>query len=755
MVDPLGAYQIFVIDSLPFARGRDEKEGPAGVYKPRLALLASDQPLHEARMPLSSSVIQSGCALAAVVAIAPPCWAQSVDLQKLLHTDVSLERQVTTATRVATKATLAPATVDVITAEDIQNRGYMNLEEVLHDLPGFSFDRGYGEEWSTIFMRGFRTNNSDHFLLMIDGIVENDLWKSNAWIANQYPLSNIERIEVTYGPASALYGPNASGGIINLITKTGEQQSGGTVQLGGGSLGTAYTDTTWGTLANGIDLSITGRYFHQDGRTDVAGRFPGFLYNNPNPAYQAGLNPAFDNHKNDGGLWAKVGLPGLTLGASSWSRADAQGYWYNDSQRVPSNGSNWDPAFTTLYSRYQARVAGNGQFSSLLSYRYTKLNGTSEIYQFLPTTQQWNTSYWSELSKELDFNNQLQLQPLDNLSLTTGFELANGNFQGNYNTGPTPFPEETGGPEQPAAKTGAGNDYDVTRGGVYGQGVYTPWDPLQITIGGRYDYRVFRNTPAYGGVGGVFSPRLGAVYSPTDRWTFKALYASGFIDPDNYTIFSTGSGRKVPAIGLRPERLHSFEGSVGYSFTETLHNELAVYHNDYWDTFGVASVQDPDFPNDPTRKTTQNQNLGDKHVVGAEYRLRWAILPGLKAYLNATYDNSLNDQGQNLGDIPALSANVGLDGHEGNWRWSFRNNLVGDRYTVPSNPAGHLPGYVVTNLSLGYSHLFLRALRADFVVDNLFDVQYSDPGVRSGTGVYASLLPQNGRAFLGRLTYGF
>src|SRR5579872_4408726 len=69
----------------------------------------------------------------------------------------------------------APATVVVITGEEIEKRGYHDLEEVFHDLPGFDISRSNGEVYSTLYQRGFRSNNSDRNLLLLDGVEQNDL----------------------------------------------------------------------------------------------------------------------------------------------------------------------------------------------------------------------------------------------------------------------------------------------------------------------------------------------------------------------------------------------------------------------------------------------------------------------------------------------------------------------------------------------------------------------------------------------------
>ncbi len=64
----------------------------------------------------------------------------------------------------------APATVVVITGEEIERRGYHDLEEVFHDLPGFDISRSNGEVYSTFYQRGFRSNTNDHNLLLLDSV---------------------------------------------------------------------------------------------------------------------------------------------------------------------------------------------------------------------------------------------------------------------------------------------------------------------------------------------------------------------------------------------------------------------------------------------------------------------------------------------------------------------------------------------------------------------------------------------------------
>jgi outer membrane receptor protein involved in Fe transport len=127
----------------------------------------------------------------------------------------------------------APATVAVITGADIERRGYTDLEAVLRDLPGFDFSRRAGASYSNIYQRGYRSIETNRTMLLIDGVEDNDLASSTAWLSRQFPLSNIDRIEIVYGPASTMYGANAFAGVINVVTKQPEQIVAEGKRLGG------------------------------------------------------------------------------------------------------------------------------------------------------------------------------------------------------------------------------------------------------------------------------------------------------------------------------------------------------------------------------------------------------------------------------------------------------------------------------------------------------------------------------------------
>lgn len=163
-----------------------------------------------------------------------------------------------------------PATIVVITEDQIKNRGYQSIEELLYDVPGFDITRANGVTYSLAYQRGYRSTSTDRTLFLIDGVEENDLCSNIAYLSRQYPLTNIKRVEIIYGPASTMYGANAFAGVINVITKNSssiinKRNSLGVVaEANFGSYNTRYADVTASAKYNNIALTVSGRFFLSD-----------------------------------------------------------------------------------------------------------------------------------------------------------------------------------------------------------------------------------------------------------------------------------------------------------------------------------------------------------------------------------------------------------------------------------------------------------------------------------------------------------
>lgn len=186
---------------------------------------------------------------------------------------------ISSVSKKAENIDLAPATIEIITHQDIINRGYRDLEALFADLPAFDINKTSGLSYSVLFQRGYRSAaNTERTLLLVDGVPDNDLWSNSAFVTRQYPLSNIKRVEVIYGPASTIYGANAFVGVINIVTRNEEDYFQSDVsattrkgvslavqgQAGGGSLNTKFGDLSVAGKHRNFFFALTGRTFHSD-----------------------------------------------------------------------------------------------------------------------------------------------------------------------------------------------------------------------------------------------------------------------------------------------------------------------------------------------------------------------------------------------------------------------------------------------------------------------------------------------------------
>jgi outer membrane receptor for ferrienterochelin and colicins len=174
---------------------------------------------------------------------------------------------VSSVSKTAEDPRRAPATFIVVTAEEIARRGYLDLEQILHDLPGFDISRQQGQPYSNIYPRGLRTTETNRLLLLVDGVEENDLATGAVWLSRQYPLHNVERVEVIYGPSSTLYGANAYAGVINVVTKSPDQILGEGERFG---VSGEVTVGSWATDV--IDVTVAGRNRGGSLRWSLTGR---------------------------------------------------------------------------------------------------------------------------------------------------------------------------------------------------------------------------------------------------------------------------------------------------------------------------------------------------------------------------------------------------------------------------------------------------------------------------------------------------
>lgn len=179
--------------------------------------------------------------------------------------EFSLDEYVVTAARTETKLVDTPANISVVDAQTIEERHYQDVSEVLKDVPGANvLDTGMGA-----FEKAIKLNGDERVLFLIDGRrLNSDLGLTNSARAsvdmNQLPdISMIERIEILKGAGGALYGSEAVGGVINIITKKADKNH-GKVSVGYGSMGSEDYSATYSFKKSKTGIVVSAARYTQD-----------------------------------------------------------------------------------------------------------------------------------------------------------------------------------------------------------------------------------------------------------------------------------------------------------------------------------------------------------------------------------------------------------------------------------------------------------------------------------------------------------
>lgn len=145
------------------------------------------------------------------------------------------EEQVVTAGVRASAESKAPASLTVITEEDIRLLGATTVPEALRGVPGIDVAEMNPSDVN-ISMRGFNQRVANKVLVLVDGrSVYQDFLGDTLWPLLDVAITEVARIEVIRGPGSALYGSNAFAGVVNIITKSGEDAAGARAWLQAGN----------------------------------------------------------------------------------------------------------------------------------------------------------------------------------------------------------------------------------------------------------------------------------------------------------------------------------------------------------------------------------------------------------------------------------------------------------------------------------------------------------------------------------------
>ena len=561
--------------------------------------------------------------------------------------------KITSASKIAQDISEVPSSAFVITGRQIRENGYFTLEEVLSDLPGFQFRNIQGIN-SYVFQRGI-PNQNNLSLVLIDGVQANELNSGGFYAGGQYNLSNVERIEVVYGPASVAYGTNAVTGIINIITKR-PLDNALELKTSIGSFNTSESDFgfSYANEKKQIGLLVSGMSKKSD-KANLKG--------------QAGDNnwtDLMDNFENDYSFDLKAEIKDFVIGtnylykqASTATLTKSTGTSYRD------YGTSWNILFLNNYVKYNKRISKNIACSSTLYNRNTTVLGNS-VYYVLDTAQ---VGYYRP-NNLTGFENILNYEASKIFSITGGLTL-----ECEYLSKKNTF-SYSGSPEQKPPKPEKPEMVDNNLISIFVEPRLTLLNNLYLSGGVRFDQSSIYDQ--------ALTPRAGLIYH-FSRQLLRFSYAEAYRAPKSWD-YTDGLGNP----SLLPERMKSWEAAFVFSPTDNLKIDITGYKNN--------------LENAINREVTGNGyrwvNSGAININGLEFCVRY-VAGNFKSSFNYTLSQSKDKFGHFVPEISRhtgnASATYSLNEH---LKINLRANYVGKRENtkwIASTNSPDIEPYLIFN----------------------------------------------------------
>lgn len=572
----------------------------------------------------------------------------SADIEVVLQPPSILETVVVTPGRTEQRLGDTPASVNVVTAEQIEASPAVAIDDVLRSVPSFSLFRRANSVVAQpttqgVSLRGIGPSGQSRTLVLLDGVPFNDPF--GGWVYwTRVPMVSVERIEVTEDTASGLYGNYAMGGVINIVTSRPTRhtlevrpQFGSFSGANGGSPegNTPKIDLFASEIWKKVGFAIEGSAFNTDGFKTVTTE-AGPIDNNAKVDYR-NVTAKIEYLPNE-----RMTVSGR-LGYFREDRDNGKVGEVNDTRWTSVSGGV--RAVLADYSNIQARVFGDIQRAH---------------YNFLAVTNAATTRNAVRLATD-------QRVPVDGLGGMVQWQKPIGITQmltvgTDYRWVDGESQEDAYVPAVPAAFDGVTQRATLSvkrfsggtqrSSGAFVQDVITPFEKLVITLNARIDH--WRNynghnletTVATGAPTAnnrpsiadrsdtVVSPRVASLYHVTGRVTVWGAVNSGFRAPtltELYRQFSVGAITTRPNAQLGPERLVGGELGLNVAPAKRLTARLTWFDNRVRDPISNVTVlaSSPEFATVcvglAPGNCVQKQNLGRTKITGVQTDVEYLL----------------------------------------------------------------------------------------------------------------------------------
>ncbi|APX65531.1 TonB-dependent receptor [Sphingomonas sp. LK11] len=663
----------------------------------------------------------SGLAMAWAVAIAPAGAQTQAGTSDTGDTAAGHE-VVVTAAGYEQRIVEAPASITVLDRANLEEKRFGSLAEALQDVQGIDVGGEAGKTGGlNISIRGMP---SDYTLILLDGRRQN---APGGVTPNGFgetatsflpPFSAIDRIEVVRGPMSTLYGSDAMGGVINIITR----------KVGSHWVGTATAESTvqgddrFGNIqsVNGfaqgpvirnlLGLTLRGSVFHREG-SDIP--IPG------DPALTLGRNPVRSDIYNYGGRLSLTPHTDHDL----WIEYDRNTQSYDNSEgRLGTLGSGgYAPEQRFNRSNYVVAHSwrtGLGTLDTTLT-----RNETETIGRLIPRGTPGKVP---GSPRELQARNDIVDSRFAGKQGPVAFTLGGQYWRARMVEGVAPEP------------------FAFTQWAGFAEATVTLTEGFNLTGGVRYD--------DHSTFGNKWSPRAYAVWNINDALTVKGGVSRGFKTPRVEQIaegiIGFGNQGRTPLLGtpnLIPETSTSYEAGVYYDDKGLFSGNVTLFNNDFTDKIAAGpGIPNCRFAGNPNRPNcldvgpfpavdlfSQSVNIDKARARGIEAAGKIAFSRAVSLTANYTYTETEQlsgaDQGRPLIGIPKHMLN-------GNLRWKVtdkanlwtRAEIRSSRYRGNNDQQralGDFRGYELFHI--GGAYQVTDAFRLSAAIYNIFDTDYA------------------------------
>lgn len=586
---------------------------------------------------------------------------------------------VVTANRTPRHLSSVGQSISVIDTAELERRQSTTVADVLRTVPGVSIARNGGiGSLTSVFIRGAE---SDQTVALIDGVKLNDpSAPGGGFDFGNLLVGNIERIEVLRGPSSVLWGSQAIGGVVNLITRQPTDHLSVNARSEYGYRNTVQTVANIADKVGPLSVSGGGGYFRSDGISAFS-------------AARGGQEK--DGYRNYGATL----LLGLDL--TSAITLEARGYYSNGTVGIDGFAP---PTFTFGDTRETSRTREfvgytgvkiallDGRLRNRLGYAYTDISR----HNFNPDSTLQTTFIGNGRNERLEYQGVFDIKK--SVQLTFGAERE----VSRYNT------SSFGGP--------------VTRGrdeldSGYGQIVLTPFTGLTATGGVRYDSHDRFGSATTFAASGVWTPER----SDT---TFRASYSQGFKAPSLFQLQS-----QYGNLSLRPERSRGWDAGVSQKLLGGAVQASATYFaRNTVDLIDFVSCVPPLSGICTNRPFGTYNNVARARADGVELGLVLQPVSALRLQANYSYTNAVN---RSSGDINSGRVLLRRPQHTFNtlidYQWGFGLETgatlthVGPNFEDAGNTL-KVQGYVLADLRASYP--VTPQIEVYGRIENLFNEQY-------------------------------